>query len=49
MVRAAPRPSYTLQTGLRMINASGAALNTEELMNYIKMLLKLNIKSLMMC
>lgn len=29
-----------------MINASEAALNTEELMNYIKILQNLNIKSL---
>lgn len=42
MVCAAPWPLYTLKTGPHMINASEAALNTEELMSYIK----INIKSL---
>lgn len=46
MVCAAPRPSHTPKTGPHMINASEAALNTEKLMNYIKMPYKVNIKSL---
>lgn len=38
MVCAAPWPLYTLKTRPHTISASEAALNTEELMSYIKML-----------